>query len=125
MISFLTDGWSAQSISAINAVLAWAAFIIHSWAASRTSGWLRKMFVMIGSLALFYSFAYWWLFFNPERVTEWSNALRPLGIFTWIIAWSVEPIILVIYLARRGDEIVRKAQDVADQASHRLDRSDP
>lgn len=121
MLSFLTTDWSLQTVAALNAVLAWSAACVHFWAASKTSGLLRKMFVAIASLATFYSVAYWWLVFNVERGAEWSDFLRPFGIFTWIVAWSIEPIVLVTYLSRRGDEIVKKAQKVAEKVEKKLD----
>ena len=123
MLALFTDGWALQWIAAINAILAWVAACVHGWAAYNTSGMIRKMFITISALALFYALAYWWLFFNPDRGGDWSNFLRPFGIFTWVIAWAIEPIILVTYLKRRGNEIVAKAQVVADRAGERLDES--
>lgn len=124
MIAFLTDGWTEQTVSASNGALAWVACIAHIVAAVSTSGWLRRMFISIGSLALLYSFAYWWLFFNPERVQEWSDFLRPFGVITWVLAWSIEPLVLVFYLRRRGREIVGKAEEAAQGPRRRLDEKD-
>lgn len=124
MIGFLTDGWTDQAVSAANGFLAWIAFLAHIYAASKTSMWLRKMFMGIGALALFYSCAYWWLFFNPERVVEWSNFLRPFGVLTWIIAWAVEPLVLLIYLQRSGASIRQRAEDAAEEPRKRLDEFD-
>ena len=78
-----------------NALLAWCAAMTSFWAASHSPGMVRKLFVTIGTLALFYSFAYWWLVFDPTIVREWSNLLRPVGIVTWLIAWTIEPIVIV------------------------------
>lgn len=113
MIAFLTDGWSAQGISAVNGVLAWLAFLTHVYAASKTSGHLRHMFMTIACLALFYAFAYWWLFFNPDRVNEWSDFLRPFGVFSWIAAWTIEPIIFICYLQRSGRHLKEVAEEKA------------
>ena len=121
MLALFTDGWSLSVIAVTNAVLAWVAAIVHGWAAYKTSGLLRKMFISISSLAFFYSLAYWWLAFNPSRGGDWSDFLRPFGIFTWVVAWAIEPIVLVTYLGRRGDEIVHKAQTVADKVQVKLD----
>lgn len=121
MMAFLTDGWTDQAISAANAVFAWVACCAHIYAASKTSGNVRKMFMLIGTLALFYSFAYWWLFFNPERIVEWSNFLRPFGVFTWVVAWAVEPVVMVHYLTSTGRKIEHRARVVAEDRSQRLD----
>jgi hypothetical protein len=120
----LLGGWSLAAIAVTNAVLAWVAAVVHMWAASRTSGLLQKMFIGIASLAFFYSLAYWWLAFNTDRSADWSNFLRPFGVLTWVIAWSVEPLILVTYLNRRGEEIVGKAYTVAEKAKGKLDESE-
>ena len=122
MLALFTDGWSLQAIAAINAVLAWAAACVHAWAAYKTSGLLRKMFLSIAGLATFYSFAYWWLFFNPTEGGAWSDFLRPFGIFTWVIAWAIEPVVLVTYLNRRGQQIVDLAHKRAVEAEGRLSR---
>lgn len=124
MIAFLTDGWSSQAISAINAVLAWIAFVTHVYAASRTSGHLRRMFMTIAGLALFYSFAYWWLFIHPDRVVEWSNFLRPIGVFSWIAAWAIEPVVFIRYLDRSGRRITREAETKAESVVEFLDAED-
>jgi len=124
VIAFLTDGWTDEIISAANAVLAWVACCAHIYAASRTSGKLRAMFIGIGSLALFYSFAYWWLFFNPARVEEWSDFLRPISIFAWALAWAVEPVVIIRYLQRQGRTIVRVAESEARGPRQILDEKD-
>ena len=121
MIAFLTDGWTQQSISAINAVLAWMAFVTHVYAASKTSGHLRRMFMTIAGLALFYSFAYWWLFANPDRVAEWSDFLRPIGVLSWVAAWTIEPIVFIRYLKRTGQLIEKDAEESAHRSREFLD----
>lgn len=124
MIAFLTDGWSAQAISAINAVLALTAFATHVYAASKTSGHLRHMFMAIAGLAMFYSAAYWWLFYNPERVNEWSDFLRPFGVISWVAAWTIEPVVFVRYLTRSGHIIKARAEEQAAVGRERIDRSE-
>lgn len=109
MLSSLTD-WSIQTVAVANAILAWVAGMVHSWAATRVIGWLRRMFMFIAFLAFFYSLAYWWLFINPDRGGEWSAFLRPFGIVTWVIAWGIEPILLVKYLENRGKELEQMAK---------------
>ena len=121
MIAFLTDGWSAQGISALNGALAWMAFLTHVFAASRTSGHLGHMFMTIACLALFYAFAYWWLFFNPERVVEWSNFLRPFGVISWIAAWTIEPIVFILYLQKSGRHLTEVAETTAQVTQEFLD----
>ena len=121
MTALIWNGWTIEAIAAVNAILAWVAAMVHAWAASKTSGYLRKMFVVIASLALFYSLAYWWLFFFPDRGEEWSNFLRPFGIVTWVVAWSVEPLILIKYLSNRANELEHKAGELADRAKAALD----
>lgn len=117
----LTDGWSLRGIAAVNASLAWVAACVHMWAGYKTSGHIRHMFIGIAALAFFYSLSYWWLFWNPSGGAEWSTFLRPFGIITWIMAWSVEPIVLVRYLQRSGDRLVSRAQAKADEVKGRLD----
>lgn len=112
----LTD---VQYIAAGNAIAAWAAAMVHSWAAINISGWLRKMFVAIACLAFFYSLSYWWLFLNPDRSGDWSNFLRPFGIATWIIAWGIEPVVLVRYLTKRGQQIERMGKERLAQSVER------
>ena len=85
---------------------------------------MRLMFITIGSLALFYSFAYWWLFFNPDRVLEWSNLLRPVSIFAWAIAWTIEPIVIIKYMQGQGRWVVRAAEHEAAKARVILDKAD-
>ena len=120
MLGFFTDGWSLVAVSYCNFFLAAVAATVHGWAAYNTSGHLRRMFLTIAGLASFYSISYLWLALNPERVSDWSNALRPIGIFTWVIAWAIEPVILVAYLKKRGRQIVEHAQAVADKADEKL-----
>lgn len=124
MIAFLTDGWSAQAISAVNAVLALLAFATHVYAASKTSGHLRRMFMTIAGLAMFYAAAYWWLFYNPTRVNEWSDFLRPVGVLSWIAAWTIEPVVFVRYLSKSGRNIRVKAEEQAAIGKERIDRSE-
>jgi len=124
LLGFLTDGWSDRAITAVNAVMAWGACVAHIYAASKTSRRLRLMFVTIGSLALFYSFAYWWLFFNPDRVEEWSNMLRPISIFAWAIAWMIEPLVIIRYMQGQGRWVVRAAEHEAAKARVILDKAD-
>ena len=121
MLSFLLDGWDQQAVSAANAILAWAAACAHVYAAVKVSGKLRVMFIGIGSLALFYSFAYWWLFFNQSRASDWSDFLRPVSILAWILAWGIEPLVLVHYMKRRASELVGDAKREAGRARKRLD----
>lgn len=121
MLALLIDGWSEQLVSATNAVLAWVACVAHIYAASKTSGKLRLMFIGIGSLALFYSFAYWWLFWNPESVLGWSNFLRPISIFAWVLAWAIEPVVIIRYLQRSGREVIEHARSEAEDARRFLD----
>lgn len=121
MLAILTSGWSLQAVAVTNAILAWFAACVHMWAGYKTSGHLRKMFLGIAGLATFYSFAYWWLAFNPESGGEWSDFLRPFGIFTWVIAWAIEPIVLVHYLQKRAERIVKRATDAAAPAKEKLD----
>lgn len=108
--------WSIQTVAVANAVLAWGAAMVHSWAATHVIGWLRRLFIIIASLGFFYSLAYWWLFINPERGADWSNFLRPFGIITWIVAWGIEPILLVKYLENRGKDIEQLALNRVIQA---------
>ena len=115
------DGWSLTAVAATNASLAWFAACVHGWAAYKTSGHLRRMFLAIAGLATFYCFAYWWLAFNVDRSADWSNFLRPFGIFTWVIAWAIEPVILVRYLNRRGEQLVKRAEVEAEKAKVKLD----
>jgi len=121
VLALFFSGWSLQAIAALNAILAWFAACVHGWAAFSTSGHIRKMFLGIAGLAFFYSLAYWWLFLFPDRSGEWSDFLRPFGIFTWVIAWAIEPVVLVHYLKRRADNIISKAQVEADRVKERLD----
>ena len=121
MPSLVIQNWSLTTVAVINAILAWVAACIHAWAAYKTSGHLRRMFLTIAGLATFYSFAYWWLVFNVDRSGDWSNFLRPFGLFTWVAAWALEPVILVRYLTRRGEQIVERAQVAADKAQVKLD----
>ena len=121
MLGFFFDGWSLTAIAVSNAILAWVAACVHGWAAYKTSGHIRQMFISIAALATFYSFAYWWLAFNTDRSADWSNFLRPFGIFTWVVAWAFEPIVLVHYLQRSGNKIVAQAQEAADQVKGKLD----
>ena len=120
MFGIITDDWSIGLVALVNAVLAWVSSMVHGWAATNTSGKLRLMFIAISGLALFYSITYWWLYFNPERVEDWSNFLRPFGIVTWVVAWSVEPVILVLYLRKRGNDMIRRAHEMVEKAEARL-----
>lgn len=124
MIAFLTDDLSIRVVAGMNAALAALAAGVHSWAALKTSGLIRKMFIGICSLAVFYCAAYVWLFFNYTRSGEWSDFLRPFGLLTWVIAWAIEPFILVTYLQRRGQEIVKKAEVAASKADDALNGHD-
>ena len=102
---------------AANALLAWAAGCAHIYGAINTSGWLRRMFTVIAALAWMYSLSYWWLFFHPDKPVEWSNFLRPIGIVTWVVAWGIEPILLVHYLRKQGDKMWAKAERVVSEAT--------
>lgn len=116
----LPDGWRFADLS--NAILAWVAGMAHIYAAVHTSRWLRGLFISVAALALFYSFGYWWLVFNPERVSDWSNFYRPYGQVTWIIAWSLEPFIIVYYLRRLAYGLIGNAQKAVGEAREEASR---
>ena len=118
------EDWSVQSVALGNALLAWVAGMVHSWAAAHTSGWLRRMFVAIAALAFFYSLAYWWLFWNPDRGGDWSDFLRPFGLITWIVAWAVEPVVLVRYLVNRASELKLKGERAILDAKYEAGMAD-
>lgn len=121
MIAFLADQWDQKLISGINAAAAFFAACVHVWVAAKFSGPLRTLFIAIGSLALFYSLAYWWLFFNPDEVLAWSNFLRPIGIATWMVAWAIEPFIIYRYMLGQGRKLVLHAEEAAAPYRERLD----
>lgn len=113
MLATLFPDWQdgTVQISMVNAFLSWGAGMAHIYGAVNTSGWLRRMFLLIAGLALFYSLAYWWLVWNPTRGTEWSEFLRPWAVFTWVIAWGIEPIVLVRYLGKRSRFLIQQGHD--------------
>lgn len=111
-----------QVITFLNAIFAWAAAVVHGWAAHKTSGWLRRLFIVISGLALFYSLAYWWLFFNPGEGRIWSRMLRPFGLVTWGVAWVAEPVVLIRYFDRASHLIVGRAEVVAADKAAEMER---
>jgi len=76
------------------------------------TGVVRVKYLLVSVLATTYCAAYIWLHFNPDSVAEWSVALRPLSIVTWIAAWIVGPFIMVFYVHRAARGIVTVIEDV-------------
>lgn len=101
----------------LNAVMAWVAGMSHMYAASVVEGKLRWTFLSIGTLAFFYSLAYWWLLVNPDNVEQWSDFLRPFGIITWVLAWTVEPFVLVHYLKGHASDIEARAARLVEKVA--------
>lgn len=117
--------WQTQAVNILNAMLALAAGCAHIWAALNTRGWLRRMFIIIAAMAWFYCVAYMWLVFHADRVEDWSNVIRPFGIMSWVMAWCIEPILLVRYFrnsARRLHEAgVTAIREVEEKTGVSLD----
>lgn len=95
-----------------NAVGAAIAAGIHIWAASRVRGRIRILFGVIASLALTYSVSYLWLLTHLDMRAEWSQFMSQFGGPTWIIAWSIEPIVLVHYLSDHGRNLETRLQEL-------------
>ena len=103
----------------INTVLSFFAALVHLWAGWKTSHSLRYLFWTIAALAFFYSMAYWWLLWNLDRAEVWSRIVRPAGIASWLIAWSLEPIIMVLWLQRRAKEIEARGKQALDEVAEK------
>lgn len=50
---------------------------------------LRATFAGAGVLASIYCGSYVWLAMNFERSKEWSALMRPVGMLSWLVAWTL------------------------------------
>lgn len=50
---------------------------------------LRATFAAMGVLASIYCGSYVWLAFNFEQSKEWSALMRPVGMLSWLVAWTL------------------------------------
>ena len=109
------------TVTFMNVIGASIAFGVNLWASIRLPGKIRWMFQAIASLALVYCVAYFWLLFNPDKVEVWSDFLRPLSILTWVVAWAIEPVLIVREFERRAKEIISQVEHFAER-TERLHR---
>lgn len=103
------------TILILNLVLALAAFATNSWASTKIDGWLGKLFFATAVLAMCYAGAYFWLVFNLTSAAQWSMFVRPIGLFSWPMAWLMPPIIVVRYFKRRAVEVQERTERIIDE----------
>jgi hypothetical protein len=92
-----------------------AAFASAIYAAVHTSKGLRTLFVLIGTLALVYGVSYVWLYLHLEAAEKWSEIMRPIGLASWLMAWTLEPIVMVRWIRRHGREIECRVDETIKQ----------
>jgi hypothetical protein len=70
---------------------------------------MRPTFAAAGILASIYCGSYVWLAFNFERARDWSALMRPVGMLSWLVAWSMPAAISMrlyrklVAAGRKGD----------------------
>jgi hypothetical protein len=70
---------------------------------------MRATFAAAGVLAAIYCGSYLWLAFNFERTREWSALMRPVGMLSWLVAWTLPAAISMrlyrklVAAGRKGD----------------------
>lgn len=99
-----------------NFVLALAAFFTNAWASTQVNGWLGRLFFATAVLALIYSGGYLWLVFNPASGAVWSQALRPLGFFSWPLAWLFPPVIVVRHFKMKARRLEERTEKMIEDA---------
>jgi len=90
------------------------AFAVNVWASTKVIQEIRWLFVSIASLSLVYAVAYVVLLADIVTVATWSNFLRPIGLISWLIAWSIEPYLLVRYAQKKAHSIGKLAEEKLD-----------
>lgn len=78
----MTVVWVSIGLSAIAAV----ALLL---AARHSFPELRATFAAGGILASIYCGSYIWLAFNLERAPDWSELMRPVGLLSWLVSWTL------------------------------------
>lgn len=72
-------------------------------AARHTLPELRAVFAAAGVLASIYCGSYVWLAFNFERAKDWSALMRPVGMLSWLVAWTLPAVISMKVARKLGD----------------------
>ena len=90
-----------QFLVLLGALLAgWAAFT-NMRAARRGVHRGRVLCAMRGVLALVYSGAYFWLYFNPAERLHWSYVMQGVSLPVWLIVWR-QPAVVSLQIAGKG-----------------------
>lgn len=82
MWASLTVVWVSLGLSAIAAVTLLLA-------ARHSLPELRSTFAAGGVLASIYCGSYMWLAMNYERAQDWSAVMRPVGMLSWLVVWTL------------------------------------
>lgn len=94
----------------VNIALSGIAMCVNIWYSARFRGAVRFMFVVIGSTAAGYCASFVWLWSHPEKVSEWSNTLRPFSALTWIAPWIASPLVLSRYTRQKAEGVIEHAE---------------
>lgn len=105
-------------VTIFNILGAVTAFAVNVWAATNVGGRIRAMFRGIATLALLYVGAYTWLLFNPDRVEQWSDVIRPIGVASWVLAWCLEPIVITVDYRMKARRILEDSDRIIER--HRV-----
>ena len=81
--------WASLGVVWISLGLSAVAAVTMLLAARHSLPELRATFAAGGVLASIYCGGYVWLAFNFDRAQEWSAVMRPVGMLSWLVAWTM------------------------------------
>lgn len=103
-----------------NALMALVACGVNWWGAKQFHKAMRFMFTFIAISSFGYFLSYIWLIFHGDSVETWSRAVRPLGVLTWTVPWTIMPILMVRSARREARRIIQRAEKTVEAYSFTL-----
>lgn len=81
--------WASLAVVWVSFGLSAIAAVVMFLAARHSLPELRATFAAGGVLASIYCGSYLWLAMNFERALEWSAVMRPVGMLSWLVVWTL------------------------------------
>lgn len=92
--------------------------VFNIWACVRLTAWKfsflpRIALIISATFALVYCASYIWLLYHPHAAADWSNTMRPFGMFAWLIGpWTALPAMSLIQGHRLSRRMVTDASNL-------------
>jgi hypothetical protein len=98
----------------VNLIFSGVAVATNLWAGRHSSGYLRLLFAGTSFLSAVYFGSFFWLVFNMDQAATWSAWLRPVGMLSWLVAWTAPPWVIVNHHTRFSRRLVDDARRKLD-----------